>query len=121
MSVEGIKLDEQSLDALMELLHTFRLLQNYLNDQVVQDMSKLMMPLLRLLNAAVSTDLIDVFERGLQDPKLDKAILDPPKVGLGGLLKVLRDEDAQRGLGVLVELLKAIGRAAATKFPEPHL
>ncbi|RLI05284.1 hypothetical protein DRO26_02670 [Candidatus Bathyarchaeota archaeon] len=58
--------------------------------------------------------LIDVLERALQEPSLDKAILNPPKVGLLGLLSALRDEEIQRGLGILVELLKALGKASKT-------
>jgi len=75
------------------------------------DGSRLLIPLLKPLNAATSTDLIEVFEIGLQDPALDKAIVDPPKVGLMALMKALRHEDAQCGMGMLIELLKAIGRA----------
>jgi len=58
--------------------------------------------------------LVDVLERALQEPSLDKAILNPPKVGLLGLLSALRDEETQRGLGILVELLKALGKASKT-------
>jgi len=50
-------------------------------------------------------------ERSLQDPQLDKALINPPKVGMGGMLKQTQDEDFQRGLGLMIELLKAMGRA----------
>jgi uncharacterized protein YjgD (DUF1641 family) len=59
----------------------------------------------------MSTDLVEVMERSLQDPQLDKALINPPKVGMGGMLKQMQDEDFQKGLGVMLELLKAIGRA----------
>lgn len=36
----------------------------------------------------------------------------PKRIGLLGLLGELRDPDVQRGIGVLIELLKAIGKAA---------
>jgi uncharacterized protein YjgD (DUF1641 family) len=58
------------------------------------------------------TDLIEVMERAVQDPELDKAILNPPKVGLTGVLKEMGDEDFQKGMGVMLTLVKAIGRAA---------
>jgi uncharacterized protein YjgD (DUF1641 family) len=51
-------------------------------------------------------------ERAVQDPELDKAILNPPKVGLTGVLKEMGDEDFQKGMGVMLTLVKAIGRAA---------
>jgi uncharacterized protein YjgD (DUF1641 family) len=59
----------------------------------------------------MSTDLVEVMERSLQDPQLDKALINPPKVGMGGMLKQTQDEDFQRGLGLMIELLKAMGRA----------
>ena len=60
-----------------------------------------------------STDLINILERGLQDPELDKALLDSNnnKVGILGLLKALGDDDFQRGLGLMVSLLTALWRA----------
>jgi uncharacterized protein YjgD (DUF1641 family) len=58
--------------------------------------------LLKLLNIISSTDLIDVLERGIQEPILDKALLTSPIIGIGGLLKAFRDEDFQRGLGLVV-------------------
>ena len=102
-------------DALVEILSTIRLVQNFLNDQVMQDLSRNLLPVVKLLNAVVSTDLIDILERSLQDPELDKALLNPPKVGMVGFLGALRDNDAKKGLGILVELIKAIGRAS-TEF-----
>ncbi|HDD69147.1 MAG TPA: DUF1641 domain-containing protein, partial [Candidatus Korarchaeota archaeon] len=70
---------------------------------------------LKVINVISSTDLVDILERAIQDPELDKALLNPPKVGLTGLLGALRDEDFQRGLGILVALLKAIGKASKTQ------
>jgi uncharacterized protein YjgD (DUF1641 family) len=114
--VLGANLDPQTIDSALEVLNTVKLLQNYLNDQVIQDVSKALAPMAKLMNAVVSTDLIDILERSLQDPEFDKALLDPPRVGgIWGLMGALRDKDAQKGLGVLFELLKALGRAA-TEF-----
>lgn len=120
MSEESVKnpiavakeLGEPENDALVEVLNTIKLVQNFLNDQVMQDLSRNLLPVAKLLNAVVSTDLIDILERTLQDPELDKALLDPPKVGMFGLLGALRDKDAKKGLGILFEVIKAMGRAA---------
>jgi uncharacterized protein YjgD (DUF1641 family) len=101
------------METLREVLNTVRFIQNFLNDQVVRDVSKNLLPLIRLFNAAVSTDLIDIAERALQDPGLDRTLLNPPEVGVFGLLGVLGDADAKRGLGVVLGLLRAVGRAAA--------
>jgi uncharacterized protein YjgD (DUF1641 family) len=91
--------------------HYFKILHRqislYLNDQVIQDLSRHVISLLKLLNIISSTDLIDILERGIQEPSLDKALLMSPRIGLGGLLKAFRDEDSQRGLGLVVSLLAA--------------
>jgi uncharacterized protein YjgD (DUF1641 family) len=107
-----LELDERTYSILMELLNTTKILQDYLNDQVIQDLSKHVTSLLKLLNIISSTDLIDVLERGIQEPSLDKALLTSPKIGIGGLLKAFRDEDFQRGLGLVVSLLSALGKAS---------
>ena len=107
-----IELDEKTYNTLVDLINSSKILQDYLNDQVIQDLSKHINTLSKILNAISSTDLVDIFERALQDPRLDKALLDPPKLGLVGLLKSLGDEDAQRGMGILISLVKALGKAA---------
>jgi len=115
MSPDGevtLKLEKHTLETLVDVLNTVEFLKNYVNDQVISDISKLLGPLFKLLNAIASTDLIDVLERALQEPNLDKAIMDPPRVGMWGLLSALRNKEVQRGMGILIELLKAIGKAA---------
>ena len=107
-----LELDEQTYETLVELLNSAKIIQEYLNDQIIKDSSKHLSAVFKLLNSISSTDLVDILERGLQDPKLDKALLNPPKLGLVGLLKSLGDEDTQRGMGILISLLKAIGKAS---------
>ena len=107
-----IELDEKTYNTLVEILNSAKIIQDYLNDQVIQDSSKHLSAVFKLVNSVSSTDLIDILERGLQDPKLDKALLDPPDVGLVGLLKAIGDEDVRKGLGIMISLLSAIGRAS---------
>ncbi len=107
-----MRLSEEDAAALSDLLSVYRMLMDMMNDEMVKEMSKTVAALARLLNGLISSDLPAVLEKALQDPKLDRVLMDPPKVGLSGLLGALRDEDFQRGLGVMVELLKALGRAS---------
>ncbi len=112
MSEELVGLSKEDIAALSDILNAYRMLMDMMNDQMVEELSKSVSVLMKLFNGIVSTDLPDVLEKALQDPQLDKALLDPPKAGLSSLLGALRDEDFQRGLGLMIELLKAIGRAA---------
>jgi len=66
------------------------------------------------VNALSSTDLVDVLEKALQEPNLDKALINPPKVGLMGLLSALKNEEVQKGMGILIEFLKALGKASTS-------
>ncbi|HEX59882.1 MAG TPA: DUF1641 domain-containing protein [Methanomicrobia archaeon] len=111
---EKVVLEPADVETLSELLGILRLVQSYVNDQVLQDVSKLISTTLKLLNAVASTDLVDVLERALQDPELDKALLSPPQIkGLFAMMRALKDEDVQKGMGIMLTLLKALGRAAA--------
>ncbi len=107
-----LELEQSDLDALIEILSTVKFLRNFMNDQMLHDISEFVCALLKLTNAMASTDLIEIMERGLQDPNLDKALLNPPKVGTWGLIKAMKDENVQKGMGIMIELLKAIGRAS---------
>jgi uncharacterized protein YjgD (DUF1641 family) len=105
-------MEPQTIESLVEVIDSIELLMTFFNDQAIQDISGALTPILRLVNIVSSTDLIDILERGLMDPELDKAIIDPPKLGLWGLLSALGNEDMKRGIGIFVELVKAIGRAS---------
>ena len=107
-----IEFDEKTYEALVEILNSAKIIQDYLNDQVIQDFSRHLSAIFKLVNSVSGTDLVDIFERGLQDPKLDKALMNPPNTGIVGLLRAMGDEDVQRGMGIMISLLSAIGRAS---------
>ena len=107
-----INLEPQTVESLVDLVDSIDFLRSFFNDQVVRDVSGIMSSVFKLINAVSNTDLVDILERGLQDPELDRALIGPPKIGFWGLLSALRDEDVQKGMGIVVELLKAIGRAS---------
>ena len=105
-------LKEPAVDTLIDILQEIDFLQDYMNDQVVHDIAKSLSAVFKLLNAISATDLVDIIERGLQDPNLDKVLINPPRIGVFGLLGALKNEEVQKGVGIMVELLKAIGRAS---------
>ncbi|MBN2109831.1 MAG: DUF1641 domain-containing protein [Methanosarcinaceae archaeon] len=111
--IAGIEITPTDMEAIIDMARTIRILQDYINDPTAHGIAKLMTTVLKITNTVMSTDLVDIMERGLQDPQLDKALLDPPKVGIGGMLKEMQNEDFQKGLGIMLALLKAIGRAAS--------
>jgi hypothetical protein len=52
-----LELDYRTYSILIELLNSTKIIQDYLNDQVIQDLSKHLTSLLKLLNIVSSTDL----------------------------------------------------------------
>jgi uncharacterized protein YjgD (DUF1641 family) len=109
------QLDINEIKTLRDLLNTFQIIQDYLNDQVVKDICAVASNFFKLASAASGTDLILVLERALQDPNLDKALLKPPQPGMFSLMASLNNKDMKRGMGIIIELLKAMGRAAEEK------
>ncbi|MBN1369150.1 MAG: DUF1641 domain-containing protein [Dehalococcoidaceae bacterium] len=113
MESQDVKiLDEKSYEELEDLLSLVALLRGYLNDHVIKDLADTMASLSGLASAMAGTDLVNVLEKAMQDPELDRALLDPPRIGLAGMLKTMGDADVQKGMGILLTLLKAMGKAA---------
>lgn len=110
--ISGVEIRPGDVEAVLDLIRTARILQDYINDQTAHGIADITSTVLKLTNAIMCTDLVEVMERAVQDPELDKAILNPPKVGPGGLIRQMGDEDFQKGMGILITLVKAIGRAA---------
>ena len=108
--LDGI--DSINQDELKDLLSFVALLRGYLNDHVVRELSETLATLSKLAVAISGTDLVNILEKSLQDPDLDKALLNPPRVGLIGMLRSMGDADVQRGMGVLRQVLKSLGKAA---------
>jgi uncharacterized protein YjgD (DUF1641 family) len=106
-----VGLNTEEIMMIKDILGTARIMQDYMNDETLKGVSEIMNAYFKMLNTLISTDMIDILERGMQDPQLDKALMDPPKVSLTGLLREMRDEDLQKGIGIMIELLKALGRA----------
>jgi len=108
----NVTLEPHTLESMTELINTFGLIMSFLNDQAIQDLSGLLAQLLKLVNGLTASDLPELFEAALLDPEFDKALIDPPKVGMFGLLNALGDEDTQRGIGIFLTLVKALGKAS---------
>ena len=110
--IGGVNLEHHTVESMVELIDTFGLIMTFLNDQAIQDLSGMMAQLLKLINGLTGSDIIDLLEVSLMDPEFDKALMNPPKVGFFGLMGALRDEDTQRGIGILLALVKALGKAS---------
>lgn len=112
----GIVIGEETVKTIVELANTVKLLQGYLNDQIIQDLAGMIGSLGKLANFASSTDFISVVERAAQDPDFDKALLNPEKGGTIAILRKMNDKDVLRGMYIMLEFLRAIGKASREEF-----
>jgi uncharacterized protein YjgD (DUF1641 family) len=112
ISISGVPIEPHTVRSMVELVDTFGLIMTFLNDQAIQDLSGTMSQLLKLVNGLTGSDIVDILEAALQDPEFDKALIDPPKLGLFGILGALGDEDTQKGIGILLTLVKALGKSS---------
>jgi len=108
----GVKLEPHTMESLVEIIDTFGLIMTFLNDQAIQDLSGTLSQILKLVNGLAGSDIVDLLEAALLDPDFDKALVNPPKVGLFGIMGALGDADTQRGIGILLALVKALGKAS---------
>jgi len=112
----GLVLDEETIKTIIELANTIKMLEGYLNDQIIQDLAGMIGSLSKLANLASSTDFISVVERAAQDPEFDKALLNPKKGGTIDILKKMNDKDVHRGMFIMLEFLRAMGKASREDF-----
>jgi len=110
-------LEPSELETLREILGTIGFLKSYMNDQMIHDLSEALSTTFKLVNILLSTDLIEIMERAMQDPDLDRALLDP--IGVmekytSGELDEEAEEYMERGMGIMMALLKAIGKASTS-------
>ena len=103
---------QESLEKISELGVLIQMMEAYINDQMIQDVGQTVASVLKLVDMVASTDLIDVLNRAMQDPELDKALLNPPHMTLGDLMKLRKDQDVMTGLGIMVALLRAVGKSS---------
>ena len=112
-SIGGVNLEPRTVESMVELIDAFGLIMTFLNDQAMQDLSGMLSQLLKLVNGLTGSDIVDLLEAALLDPEFDKALMNPPKMGILGLMGALRDEDTQKGIGILLALVKALGKASS--------
>lgn len=70
-----------------------------------------LLQLLTEIEPARASHLVRTVQEGLDETLSPETLRNLPRIGFGGLLAALNDPDVQRGLGIMVLLLKGLGRA----------
>lgn len=98
-------------DDLVEALMLLKMVSRLANDQMIHDVSRAVAAAFKVVDALEGSKAIDVLLRASQDPELERGLGDK-EVGAYQLLKEFGDPNFKRGLAVVVEFIKAVGRAA---------
>jgi len=105
-----------TLDVLVNLAYGAKSLKDMLNDEALGAISKFVSIVIEsypVVNEFLEIAMSDVAQkvvRAVASEETAKTLESPPQVKLSNLLKWLSDPEVQRGLGVLMILLKAIGK-----------
>lgn len=114
--------EDKVIDSTVEYLYILKMVRDiWLNDEVIKDLGSLLNSILALVS------IIEKLSEFLSDPEVVKIIntiasedtikiiQNPEKMSLTKLLSEMRNENFQRGLGVLVKIIEKIGEATKGK------
>jgi uncharacterized protein YjgD (DUF1641 family) len=111
--------DTGAIDTALNLAYTTKVMKDMLNDEALSALSKYVSTFLEAYPSVMEymeiamSDVPLKIMKAVTSEEVVKSLESPPQVKLGSLLKWMSDPDVQRGLGVLMVILKAIGKQFA--------
>ncbi|ACP36777.1 helical membrane plugin domain-containing protein [Saccharolobus islandicus] len=110
-----------ALDVAFDIAYVAKTLRDMLNDEAITHLSSYVSQFLEVYPKAM-----DFFEitlsnvpyrmmRAIASEEVKKTLESPPRVSLGGIIRLLSDPEIQRGLGVIFTVIRAIGKEFSTK------
>ncbi|PVU68037.1 hypothetical protein DDW01_01255 [Sulfolobus sp. SCGC AB-777_G05] len=114
--------EDKVIDSTVEYLYILKMIRDiWLNDEVIKELGSLLNSILALV------PIVEKLSEFLSDPEIVKIIdaitsedtikiiQNPEKMGLTRLLSEMRNENFQRGLGILIKIIEKIGEATKSK------
>jgi uncharacterized protein YjgD (DUF1641 family) len=114
--------EDKVIDSTVEYLYILKMIRDiWLNDEVIKELGSLLNSILALV------PIIEKLSEFLSDPEVVKIIntiasedtikiiQNPEKMGMTKLLSEMRNENFQRGLGILIKIIEKIGEATKSK------
>jgi len=115
MRLKALK-DSGTLDVLVNMSYALKSLRDALNDDAITNLGTTLSLIfdflpkgLEFLNSVVRPPLSELVE-ALSGEEALKVLSKPENVTLGKLITLMKDPDIQRGLGVMMGMLKVIGK-----------
>lgn len=105
-AINAVRDLQQYLKAFEPLIIAYNILIKDVSKEEIIKVANILAILMKLVPAILSPERVKMFTENLEE-SLKKA----KRYGIRSLMGALRDEDVQRGLGILIAFLKALGRA----------
>jgi uncharacterized protein YjgD (DUF1641 family) len=114
--------EDKVIDSTVEYLYILKMVRDiWLNDEVIKDLGSLLnsilalVPILEKLSEFLSDPEVVKIINTITSEETIKIIQNPEKMGMTKLLSEMRNENFQRGLGILIKIIEKIGEATKSK------
>lgn len=100
-----------ALDTVIDLMLTLKNISSVITDDMVDNIAIIARDLMNILGSIVGNPVIKVLSDSINDPAVDKAILNikSGKVSLPNIISLMRDPDVIAGLYVFLVIMKSMG------------
>ncbi len=108
--------EDKVIESLAEYAYILKMIKDiWLNDEVIKDIGSLidsiltLVPILQKLSQFFSDPTVSKVIETITSEEAIKIIQNPEKMSLGKLILEFRNENFQRGLGIIIKLIEKIG------------
>ncbi|MDT7861954.1 MAG: DUF1641 domain-containing protein [Saccharolobus sp.] len=108
--------EDKVIESLAEYAYILKMIKDiWLNDEVIKDIGSLidsiltLVPILQKLSQFLSDPTVSKVIETITSEEAIKIIQNPEKMSLGKLILEFRNENFQRGLGIIIKLIEKIG------------
>ncbi|BDB99559.1 DUF1641 domain-containing protein [Saccharolobus caldissimus] len=108
--------EDKVIESLAEYAYILKMIKDiWLNDEVIKDIGSLidsiltLVPILQKLSQFLSDPTVSKVIETITSEETIKIIQNPEKMSLGKLILEFRNENFQRGLGMIIKLIEKIG------------
>jgi len=108
--------EDKVIESLVEYAYILKMIKDiWLNDEVIKDIGSLidsiltLVPILQKLSQFLSDPTVSKVIETITSEEAIKIIQNPEKMSLGKLILEFRNENFQRGLGIIIKLIEKIG------------
>ncbi|ABP50494.1 MULTISPECIES: DUF1641 domain-containing protein [Pyrobaculum] len=113
-----------ALDHIVELATLIAMIHDVVTDRMVDEFSQdVIKPMGMLIDTISRSSLVEILNNALMDPELEKTIvnINTESITLKKIISLINDKEVKTGLYIFLIFLKALGRAARSRFSEQQI